>query len=529
MHTGKLVHFFEHRVIISGICLEAKGDRLHILCEDGREVNMHQHRMLHISTYCIEIKQPRSKLLQTLTEHVTRQTELTATMDAARLWENMPDKNRLYDFDVLSRAFFGSESTSDHENAVIRCLMHERIHFKLQGNAFRANTPAQVAKHKTLLKKEVKKQQTLERFTTWLRMTAAGTSAADRPDPAFIDFLKDYVIFGKDTKHYKEIIPILTRHNLADQKDCFALLNRLGIWDEDENLLLVQHNVPHTWPTLVEQHVAELQQNGLENILYDPDRIDLTHLETCTIDEPFTRDVDDALSVEFTDDNIRLGIHITDAASCIPVGSPVDREAARRGTSVYMPDGKVPMIPQVLSENLLSLQEGKTQPAVSFLITLSPTGELLDYQGALSRICVDRKLSYAEVDVAIEQQSRFTRLHTLMTAIQERRKAAGASWVLIPELQVRLDNKKQIVLHMRDRESPSQMLVAECMILANYCTALLFQRHNTDALYRRQAPPTHQFTHEGHPSLYDLFSHVRHFSRVDIDTRPGEHSSLGLA
>jgi exoribonuclease-2 len=337
------------------------------------------------------------------------------------------------------------------------------------------------------------------------------------------------VVFGKEAPHYRNTKQILARVGACEQRACFDMLVKLGIWDEDENLLLQRHGISHTWPDSVTEQMEALGKADLLKTVKDKQRKDLTHLQTFSIDEPFTRDIDDAISFEFHKDFLQLGIHVTDAASLIHPGSPLDKESARRGASLYLPNEKVPMLPQTLSEKMLSLMKGKRRPAISFLINLSLKGEMLDFKSILSVIRVSEKLSYNEVDVDIEKGGRFLRLYNLVSSLRKRRTESGATWVLIPELQVRLDRKKKVVLTIRDKESPSQVLVSESMILANHCAALLFIEKQFPALYRKQAAPSKKIDSGTRPSLFQLFSQRRKFSRVEVDVTPGPHSSLGLS
>lgn len=523
LQKGKIVKFFEHKKIVSGICLEVKGSCIHVLREDGREIKLSINRVIHASSDCVNLRESRKKLLKEMEKRTEHQKDLMKHVSAGELREVAEDSGQLLDLGILARTVFGESSSSDHEAAVLCALMKDRIHFKFQGSRFLRNTPEQVEKLKTKTEKELKRQQEIEEGSSWLRSVITGKEVPCKNRDKFIELLKGFVIFGKEAPNYRETGEILKKVGISEPGKCFDILVELDIWDEDENLLLQRHQVSHTWSGRAIEQVE-----GLLKAADNQSREDLTSLKAFSVDDPFTRDIDDAISLDSHGDCLQLGVHITDAASFIASGTPLDKEAAWRGASLYLPEAKIPMIPQALSENILSLGEGKKRPAISFLVKLSPDGEILDFRGVMSVVMVTRKLSYDEVDADIEKGSRFLQLYNLACRLRERRDASGATRVLIPELHVRVDKNKKVFLKIRDKESPSQVLVSECMIVANYCASLLFKEKKYPALYRKQAEPAKRIEPGSTSSLFQLLSHRRNFSRVEVDVKPGLHSTLGL-
>jgi exoribonuclease-2 len=153
----------------------------------------------------------------------------------------------------------------------------------------------------------------------------------------------------------------------------------------------------------------------------------------------------------------------------------------------------------------------------------------LEYRIVRSVVRIAERLTYSDVDGAIEQGADMARLSCFAAALRSRRCDAGAVLFLLPEMQVRVDRSHDISLKLRDRETPSQMLVSEFMILANHCAALFFLEQRQTGLFRRQAAPSQRFIGQDVPSLFAMFLQRRAMSRVEIQTSPGLHSSLGLA
>lgn len=529
MYTGKIITFFEHKELVSGVCLGQHNDRILVLFGQGRQMHLGTSRIVHVSDDQLDITLPQPQLLQALQSRRERQTKLLDQVCAEELWRAVGGTGQVCGFDMLARQAFKIPTDTDHVVALLRALVHDGIYFKLQGNGFLAHTPAQVEKQQQKVRRAHERQQRITEGTAWLCSVLAGAEKACPNRETYLGYLKSFVVDGKASAFYRDTVEIFAGAGIADQKECFEVLVRLGVWDEDENILPDRYRIPCRWSAAVEEQAGTLAEESLARAVNDPGRTDLTGLQVFSIDEPFTRDVDDALSVEFHDEYTLLGVHIADAAALVPAGSAVDRAAADRAGTIYFPEGKIPMLPPRLSEHMASLQQGAVRPALSFFIKLSGTGAVGDFKIVPSVVRVARKLNYAAVDAAIEQDADFSRLYGLAGALRQQRIAAGGVWCLIPELQIRVDRSKKILLNLRDKETPSQMLVSECMILANYCASLQFKEKGFPAVFRRQAAPAEKPGPSSRPSLFQIYAYRKTFNRMILDVNPGLHGNLGLA
>src|SRR4029450_3925592 len=128
-------------------------------------------------------------------------------------------------------------------------------------------------------------------------------------------------------------------------------------------------------------------------------RLDLTNETIITIDPVDARDFDDAVSlIQLENGHWKLGVHIADVAHFVRARSPLDREARERGTSVYLPDRVIPMLPEVISNNLASLQPNKVRYTLSALMALPPDGAYVGGEVKRSAIKSDRRFTYEDVD-----------------------------------------------------------------------------------------------------------------------------------
>lgn len=155
-------------------------------------------------------------------------------------------------------------------------------------------------------------------------------------------------------------------------------------------------------------------------------RKDLTDVRMVTIDSEDAKDLDDAVSVERDGENYVLGVHIADVTNYVQERSALDREALERGTSVYLADRVIPMLPHVLSNGICSLNAGEDRLALSCIMTISPDGEMISHEIAESVICVDKRMSYngvsavlAQEEEALREQEEFVPMILLMKELSE--------------------------------------------------------------------------------------------------------------
>jgi len=412
--------------------------------------------------------------------------------------------------------------------AVIRSIMNDCIHFKMKNLQFLANTLEQVEKLKINAEKERKKQKEISEFSKWLNLAIEKNAIDEKTSGEFLTYLKQYTISGKSAPCYTTIKKSLKSAQITTQKDCFDFLVKAGVFDKDENLLFQKHQIHCAWPETVINDTISLIGPDNNLFLLDKSREDLTGINTFSIDDASTMDIDDALSFEEHHDFFIIYVHITDVASVIKPGTTIDLEAKRRGRSIYLPEGKSLMLPDCLSENYLSLKQGEIRPAVSFKIKLSLDGDILDFSAQTSLIKNDRKMSYDETDNAIKTNPLFEKLYNLTLKLRKKRLLNGARSILLPELQLEVNQKKEIKIKKRERKAESQILVSECMILANYCASLIFRKNSFPALYRKQTGSADKIEQKDNLSLFELFSMKRNFEKVTIDTNAEPHNGLGL-
>jgi exoribonuclease-2 len=529
---GSVVEFFVDKRLTLGVCLEVKGERFLVLTEGDREINLPESRFLHIAPHALNVQKGRDQLIQSLREIATRREELRARIDLSEVWELVWAEPEAYNCTFLAGLVFGEEVTPDHTAAMYRACWDDTIHFSRKGDTFAPNPPETVEQ---LLHQKIRKEERERELTTaGAFVKAIWEGHAPTPEElaaqeTWIELLKEFALHDTEAPRYRLARDLLNRAEITAADAPFRLLVRLGIWDEDENLLVLRLGVPTIFRPEVVAEAEHAARTVIDRRGANVDgRRDLTGLHAMSIDSELTHDIDDAVSCELADGLIMLGIHIADPASVIQPDALLDREACERATSIYFPEGKIPMLPLLLSEEALSLVAGEVRPAMSMLVTLTPEGEIVDYQIVPSLIRVAERLTYDDADGRIGHEPRLTHGFEIAQRLRQARFDNGAIALPIPQVDLFVDRAKQISVRMIDREAPSQILVSEFMILANSLVGQFCAQRQIPIVYRGQAAPRETFP----TSLtYDPVLHYRQQRAMNparIGLEPTRHSSLGV-
>jgi ribonuclease R len=261
-----------------------------------------------------------------------------------------------------------------------------------------------------------------------------------------------------------------------------------------------EFQLPDAFP---EQVLAEARENAAafdENELGD--RTDMRSLTTITIDPKDARDFDDAISLELLDAGFwRLSVHIADVGHFVPPKSAVDAEARERATSVYLPDRVLPMIPEVISNNVASLQPEKVRYAKTAIIDFTPEGIRCGTELARSAIRSDRRFTYEEVDEFLADANPWKeklspgvfalleRMRDLARMLRKRRMEAGAIDLNLPQTKIDLDRDGRVCGAHLDLQTESHQIIEEFMLAANEAVATVLSNKQIEFLRRVHESP----------------------------------------
>ncbi len=263
--------------------------------------------------------------------------------------------------------------------------------------------------------------------------------------------------------------------------------------------ILYQHNIKTGFSREETQQARSFQS---EILVKDyPARRDLTNEIIFTIDGEDTKDIDDAISMDRLEKGYRLGVHIADVSHYVTKDSPIDQKAQERGTSVYVVDRVVPMLPVELSNGLCSLNPKVNRLAMSVYINLDEYGTILDYEFFESIIASKQRLDYREVNrflsnpndvVYIEEtiKEKLIIMEEASDLLRIQREALGAIEFETSESEFIID-ANGVVLDIKEKErGRSEMMIEDFMVSANQCAAHLFDTRDLPTLYRiHEKPP----------------------------------------
>ncbi len=267
-------------------------------------------------------------------------------------------------------------------------------------------------------------------------------------------------------------------------------------------IAIENHNLPHEFPDDVRTEVEKLQ-DALVASDY-PGRLDLRHLPLVTIDGISARDFDDAVFAERRGENYRLYVAIADVAHYVKVGSPLDKEAYRRGTSVYFPDRVIPMLPKKLCNGLCSLNPHVDRCCIVCELTLSAQGQI-----KRSRFHEAVMHSHARLTYETAEKILFTRdpmmresfsellepLEALKAVYEVLRKARKARHTIdfdFDEAEFSYDGEGKIENISARERLTAHRLIEECMIVANVAAAKFLQKNKMPGLYRVHDEPSRE-------------------------------------
>lgn len=387
------------------------------------------------------------------------------------------------------------------------CLLSDdKIYFKQKGDSYEPRSASAVAERQHQLEVEALKARGQQEFLARVQQALNGEAVEwQKHDRHRLEALEKYAALLADVtrggvnydslaRAYPPPAQVLETMTMLERtatpQGAFQLLVDLGWWNPNENLFLRRSSIPVQFPT----KVIDVAHQRLSNPPPDPDqnRLDLTHLKVYTIDDETTTEIDDGLSWEMLPDNReRLWVHIADPTRWLVPEDELDLDARKRGSTVYLPTGMVPMFPEILATGPMSLVQGEICCALSFGIILDETGTVDDYSIHASLIKPTYRLTYEDVDDILEsgvrEEPEIAALGKWAKTRKSWRYQQGAISITMPEAMIKVKDD-EVNIDLLD-DSYSRQLVAEMMILAGEVAARYGKTHNIALPFRGQPQP----------------------------------------
>jgi ribonuclease R len=268
------------------------------------------------------------------------------------------------------------------------------------------------------------------------------------------------------------------------------------------------HDIPNTWTKELLEELKSIPEEVIEKD--KKKRVDLRDLPFVTIDGEDARDFDDAVYVEKNKrtNGWRLFVAIADVSHYVPVGSELDKEAANRATSVYFPENVVPMLPEVISNGLCSLNPKVDRLVMVCEVTISEKGKMSGYKFFEAVIHSHARLTYNLVWEMLQKPMtddgkkwrkhyrpivpHLETMYGLYKILRKGRTKRGAIDFETVETKIEFDSNRKISQIVPTTRNDAHMIIEECMLMANVCAADFLSRYNVPALFRVHNGPSDQ-------------------------------------
>ncbi|XP_027700325.1 exosome complex exonuclease RRP44 [Vombatus ursinus] len=296
-------------------------------------------------------------------------------------------------------------------------------------------------------------------------------------------------------------------------------LGAVGDKETETEVLLLEHDVPHQpFSQAVLSFLPKMPWSITEEDMKN--REDLRHLCVCSVDPPKCTDIDDALHCrELENGNLEVGVHIADVSHFIRPGNALDQESAKRGTTVYLCEKRIDMVPELLSSNLCSLRSNVDRLAFSCIWEMNHNAEILKTRFTKSAINSKASLTYAEAQMRIDSAAMnddittsLRGLNKLAKILKRQRIDAGALILSSPEVRFHVDSETHDPIDLQTKElRETNSMVEEFMLLANVSVAKkIHEEFCEHALLRKHpAPP---------PSNYEVLVKAAKAKNLDFKT-----------
>lgn len=541
---GAVAQYDDDGQLMLALVTGTKKDKLALINVRGRELELAKNRLYFLPAKNLSAASTSTARVEALTKLAEEIEREAAKLDVREVWSFLHEEIRPYTVSEICKAYFGDDECARHAGLRV-AIIRERVHFKRDKDALEPRPAAVVEDLRRAEEAKARKKALRDSALEFL------SSRRDDPPREIPSELRDAIHLLEEVaasvghtdparqKEAREFTHACAEHlgipeSLPLEKRAFEVLRNAHIFHEHSNLAFIRHEIPvaHAAKALAEAEGVALPEK-LEDFTAEERsfRRDLTRVQTFTIDDASTRDMDDALSLERTRDGWELGIHITDVTFVIKPDTALDESARRRATSLYCADQTVNMLPESVSEGQLSLLAGAIRPTLSVLVSLTPSFEIVSSAITPAFIKVARRYSYDEVDQGLEDgDPTLLLLHDIAAACEERRIRKGAIRVHKRDAVPFYENGTIRLLEI-DEDAPSRMLVSEMMVLANMLMAEFAVQKGLPVMYRGQerpiddATPATTDTPEG--PAKDFSARVK-LKKSSVSFEPQYHAGLAL-
>ena len=515
--------------------IDFKKNKYRLLNQRGREIELPAGRIYSFSMLLpsgLTTQKAKTDFLEQMFEEARLASR---QFDMSEVWSLVYAENISYSCKELAQNYLGDLTPAQHI-AFRLALLNDKIYFKRKSESFQARAAETVAQIKHTELEKQRKAGLIEKAYEVLYARINDPQAAIPEElHAFVAMLQNIAAEADNTDASKvrEVRDFI--HSFCEKYDLqisgnnnervYNFLRKVNVFDNFTNLSLIRHK----WPLeFSEDALKAAQEIDLQKALRDPARIDLTNLNTFTVDDISTKDMDDAISLEYTLEGFKLGIHISDVASVVSDNSIVQKCAEKRVSSIYLPDKVINMFPESLSQDKLSLVKGEERPVISYLFDIDRNFRIINCEIKLALIKVKNRYNYDQACAFLEDETHtdFQALHGITATHDMKRIEGGAMKLNKKEALVNIHDDGTLSLQEIDEDSPGRSLISELMVLTNSHTAAFAKKNNIPLIYRTQEKP--DIVISSNDNTDNPAAHRMHLKKSLNTVSAKPHSGLGL-
>jgi exoribonuclease-2 len=512
---NEIVLFRYHNRLTAGVCLQVSRTKVRFAVSPKESVNVPLENVLLASELMAESKNEASRWHESI-EKASQDIKLD------ELWALVSEEEGVWSSEELAELYF-SEEVNTQKKASFVVALDRGDFFEPEGRDFRALDPETLAAREAAAQKEENREYDRQKFVDWF-VKGVGEAQED-----WISRVQDVAVHREHSNEKRWLDRVVGE--TITPKRAFERLLEQGIWAEHIFLDLIREAIETDFSQAALDAIGDIP---FDDLLADDSREDLRHIDAVTIDDATTKDMDDAVSVQFYEDGtFQIGVHITDVSALVPMGSELDLESSNLGASLYFPDQKIPMLPAQLSEAMGSLQPGQDRLAISMLCDVGQGGALGETRFLRSVIRCREKLSYDMADSILDEPNHLR--HPMLNALFQvgeqllmNRIDAGALSVANLNRRVEINPDGEIAVSIQTRHSRADLLVSELMVFTNAEVGRLCAVHSVPVFYRvQQAPDISEVERTENERLH-RYRVLKQMRPATSSLAPGAHGGLGV-
>lgn len=479
-YLGAIVEYLDEGRLKPALAVREQGEHVVLLDAGGRQKTV--SRDLILLRYA-EYRAEPSNVAEVIAALENERARLGAELDLNLLWEVAHEQGRSFAASELAELFFGQRSTAG-TSVMLEALLNDRLYFIRRHMEFMPRSPEQVERLRLQYERIQLRSESGRRMRDLIRQIIDARAHPSEADAAPLAAELTRYLQNPFTRS-RELTAMLSAAlpETDPAEAAFEILERLD-------------RAP-TGPRFVT--IGGIKTQFSTEALHEaataagPARSVIDGGLVIAIDDEDTVEVDDALGCEaLPDGTLRVRVHIALASDLVVRDGAIDREAASRGVTIYLPEATVLMLPEEISCRRASLAAGEERSVLVTEARLGAEGELLGFSIYPARAKITSRLTYERADELLaaseengDEMAALRRLHAAAMKLRERRRRAGALLVQRRENKIKVSDDS-VEVKVIDSSSPSRQLVAEFMVLSNHVAARFAADNRVPIIYRVQ-------------------------------------------